>query len=71
MFMYRVKEGILGCAIGDALGTITKGAKREELLNHPVLKMTPCLKKGLPKGSWGDTTSLTLATMYAITKKGL
>lgn len=69
--MYRVKEGILGCAIGDALGTVTKNQSREYLIDHPVLKMTPSLKKGLPKGSWGDTTSLTLATMYAITKKGM
>ena len=69
--MYRVKEGIIGCAIGDALGTITKNQDRDYLLDHPVLKMTPCIKKGLPKGSWGDSTSLMLATTYAITKKGI
>ncbi len=69
--MYRVKEGIIGCAIGDALGTITKNQRRDDLLEHPVLKMTPCLKKGLPKGAWGDSTSLLIATTYAITKKGI
>lgn len=56
--MYRVKEGIIGSAIGDALGTTTKGQAREYLLEHPVLKMTPCIKKGIPKGAWGDSTSL-------------
>lgn len=69
--MYRVKEGIIGSAIGDALGTITKGQARDYLLNHPVLRMAPCIKKGLPKGSWGDSTSLMIATTYAITKRGL
>ncbi len=69
--MYRVKEGIIGGAIGDALGTITKNRNRDDLLSNPVLKMVPCIKKGLPKGSWGDSTSLMLATMYAITKKGI
>lgn len=69
--MYRVKEGIIGSAIGDALGTTTKGQEREYLLEHPVLKMTPCIKKGIPKGAWGDSTSLMVATTYAITKRGL
>ncbi len=69
--MYRVKEGIIGSAIGDALGTTTKGQAREHLLEHPVLKMTPCIKKGIPKGAWGDSTSLMVATTYAITKRGL
>lgn len=69
--MYRVKEGVLGCAIGDALGTITKDQKRDYLLEHPVLKMIPCIKRGLPKGAWGDSTSLAIATTYAITKRGL
>ncbi len=69
--MYRVKEGIIGCAIADALGTITKNQDRNYLLEHPVLKMGPCIKKGLPKGTWGDSTSLMLAVTSAITKKGL
>ncbi len=69
--MYRVKEGIIGCSIGDALACSTKGQNREYLLNNPTLKMLPCIKKGIPKGSWGDSTSLMIATMSAITKKGL
>ncbi len=69
--MYRVKEGIIGSAIGDALGTTTKGQAREYLLEHPVLKMAPCIKKGIPKGAWGDSTSLMVATTSAITKRGL
>lgn len=69
--MYRVKEGILGGAIADALGIVTKGQDREYLLNNPVLKMLPTVKKGIPKGAWGDSTSLMLATTYSISRKGL
>lgn len=69
--MYRVKEGIIGSAIGDALGSATKGLDREYLLEKPVLKMLPSVKKGIPKGAWGDSTSLMIATIYSISKKGL
>ena len=68
--MYRVKEGIIGNAIGDALCVSTKGQTREYLLEHPVLKMLPCIKKGIPKGAWSDSTSLMIATTSAINKKG-
>ena len=69
--MYRVKEGIIGCAVGDAFGYSSKGQERDELLNKPVLKMLPSIKNGIPKGSWSDSTSLTLATMNSICKKNI
>ena len=69
--MYRVKEGIIGCAIGDALGVSSKGHSRDYLLDHPVLKMTPSIKKGIPKGAWSDSTSLMLATTDAIIKRNI
>lgn len=69
--MYRVKEGIIGSAIGDALGCSTKGQDREYLLDNPILKMYPNIKKGIPRGSWGESTSLMIATMCAISKRGL
>ena len=70
-YMYRVKEGIIGNAIGDSFGVATKGQSREYLLNNPVLKMLPSIKKGIPKGSWSDCTSLMISTMNAISKKDL
>lgn len=69
--MYRVKEGIIGCAIGDALGLSAKGQKREYLLDHPVLKMLPSIRKNIQKGSWSDCTSLMIATTVAITKRDI
>lgn len=69
--MYRVKEGIIGCAIGDSLGLSSKGQKREYLLEHPVLKMLPSVRRGIQKGAWSDCTSLMLATTASITKRGM
>lgn len=69
--MYRVKEGIIGTAIGDSFSIVTKGQSREYLLDNPVLKMLPSIKKGIPRGSWSDCTSLMIATMSAISKKDL
>lgn len=69
--MYRVKEGIIGSAIGDALGISSKGKDRLYLLDNPVLKMSGDIKRGIPKGAWGDSTSILVATMNAINKKGI
>lgn len=69
--MYRVKEGIIGSAIGDALGISSKGKDRLYLLDNPVLKMSGNIKIGVPKGAWGDSTSIMIATMNAINKKGI
>ena len=68
--MYRVKEGIIGSAIGDALGCSTKDQNREYLLDSPVLKMYPNIKKGIPRGSWGESTSLMITTS-AISRRGI
>jgi len=69
--MYRVKDGILGLAVGDAMGMPTEFLERETLFEKPVLKMTPKISTGIPKGAWGDNTSLTIATMDAMSKSGL
>jgi len=69
--MYRVRDGIFGLAVGDAMGLPTEFMNREVLLVKPVLKMTPKISAGIPKGAWGDNTSLTIATMDAMSKSGL
>ena len=71
MNMYHVKDGVLGEAIGDAMGVPTEFARRENLLEKPVLKMVPRIRDGIPKGAWSDDTSLTIATMDALSKSGL
>ncbi len=69
--MYHVKDGVIGLAIGDAMGVPTEFSKRDNLLEKPVLKMIPKIRDGIPKGAWSDDTSLTIATMDAITKSGM
>lgn len=69
--MYHVRDGVIGMAVGEAMGVPTKSNKRESLLEKPVLKMIPKISHGIPKGAWSDCTSLTIATMDAISKSGL
>lgn len=69
--MYHVKDGIIGLAVGDAMGVPTEFCKRDDLLEKPVVRMMPRIRDGIPKGAWSDDTSLTIATMDAITKSGI
>ncbi|MDD2391368.1 MAG: ADP-ribosylglycohydrolase family protein [Bacilli bacterium] len=67
----RVKDGIIGFAVGDAMGVPTEFHKREDLLKKPVTKMIENRFEGLPKGSWSDDTSMVVATIYALMENGL
>lgn len=69
--MYHVRDGVLGLAIGNAMGVPTTTNKREDLLEKPVTKMMPRIRDGVPKGAWSDSTSLTIATMDAIANSGI
>ena len=69
--MYHVRDGVIGLAIGEAMGVPTEFSKRELLLEKPIVKMMPKISNGIPKGAWSSGTSLTIATMDAISKSGL
>jgi len=60
------KNGIIGFAIGDAMGVPNEFCLREKLIKNPVTEMTGFGSHDVPKGSWSDDTSLTLATMDSI-----
>jgi len=62
----EVKAGILGFAVGDALGVPVEFAPREELEFFPVTDMQEFGAHKQPKGTWSDDTSMTLATMDGI-----
>lgn len=53
-----ILNGVLGLAVGDALGCAAQGKTREILKFAPVLEM----KRGL----WSDDTSLTLCTLASL-----
>ncbi len=64
--MMRLKNSILGFAIGDAMGVPLEFMKRSELICNPVTKMLPSSIYNVPKGTWSDDTSMTLATIDSI-----
>ena len=63
-------DGILGLAIGDAMGVPLEYMDREVLLAKPVTKMLGYGNYEIEKGHWSDDTALSLATMESLTKEG-
>lgn len=56
--MSKVRDGIIGHAIGDAMGVPVEFAIREKLLKHPVTKMLGYGSHDVPEGSWSDDTTM-------------
>ena len=68
MILMKIIDGILGFAIGDAMGVPIEFCNREDLLNNPVTKMQGYGQYSVPKGTWSDDTAMTLATIDSLTK---
>lgn len=62
------RNGIIGFAIGDAMGVPLKFISREKLFEAPITQMTDGGSHDQPCGTWSDETSTTLATMDSIIK---
>lgn len=62
----KSNNGIIGFAIGDALGVPVEFKSREELIQYPIVEMIGYGSHKVPKGCWSDDTSMTLATMESI-----
>ena len=67
--MVKVYDGIIGVAIGDALGVPVEFISREELEKFPVTGMQGYGVHNQPMGTWSDDTSLTLALVDSIAYK--
>ena len=68
----KVKDGIIGLVVGDALGVPVEFTSRSELEENPVTRMEGYGMYNQPAGTWSDDTSMTLATMTSIiNKKGI
>ncbi len=65
----KVKDGICGFVVGDALGVPVEFFSRRELEEDPVVDMRSYGTYSQPKGTWSDDSSMTLATMYSIVNK--
>lgn len=64
--MSVIKDGLIGFAIGDAMGVPIEFVSREKLLENPVTSMIGHGTYDLPEGVWSDDTSMTLATMDSL-----
>lgn len=63
--MSKVLDCVIGHAVGDAMGVPTEFCAREKLLKNPVTDMIGFGSHPVPKGSWSDDTSMSIATMDA------
>ena len=66
--MNCVKDGIFGLVVGDALGLPYVWYHKEELEKDPITGMGSFGFHQMPKGTWSDDSSLTLALMASIVK---
>ncbi len=66
----KMKAGILGFAVGDALGVPVEFLSRKILQKNPVKGMFGFGSHDVPEGTWSDDTSLMIATMDSIVIKG-
>lgn len=67
--MKKVYDGIIGLAIGDAMGVPFEFKSRQEIAKNPVVTMRGYGTHDQPIGTWSDDTSLTLALMDSIAEK--
>ena len=66
--MYKIYDGIIGAAIGDALGVPVEFESRADITKDPVTTMRGYGTHHQPAGTWSDDTSLTLALIDSITQ---
>lgn len=65
----KVKDGIIGLVVGDALGVPVEFVSRHMLEKNPVFTMIGGGIHNQPPGTWSDDTSMTIATMTSIINK--
>lgn len=67
--MSKIKDGIIGHAIGDAMGVPVEFCIRENLLEKPITEMIGHKSHDVPAGTWSDDTSMEIATIDSIINK--
>lgn len=63
--------GILGLAVGDALGVPVEFCHRDQLRRNPVTDMRGYGTHNQPPGTWSDDTSLTLCLVESLCDYGV
>lgn len=64
-------DGLMGFVIGEVAGIPLVNRTREELLKKPVTKMVGEGTFDTQEGTWGDSTSLMIATIDSINAKNI
>lgn len=63
MLLEKMKGGLLGLAVGDALGVPVASQPRSERLKDPVTQMRGWGTHHQPPGTWSDATGISLAAL--------
>ncbi|MBQ6284708.1 MAG: ADP-ribosylglycohydrolase family protein [Bacilli bacterium] len=66
---YKVRSGIIGFAIGDALGVPVEFTDRQSRKIAPVTDMQGYGSHHVPEGTWSDDTSMSIAFMDSVIKE--
>lgn len=69
--MSKIKDGVIGHAIGDAIGVPVEFRSRTYLDRNPVRGMIGNGVHNQPIGTWSDDTSLEVCLMESICDKGV
>jgi ADP-ribosylglycohydrolase len=64
----RIKDALLGVAIGDALGVPVEFRSRSDIQKNPVTDMRGYGTYNVPAGTWSDDSSLTFCLAEALTQ---
>ena len=67
--MSKVIDGVIGHAIGDAMGVPVEFCLRDELFRHPVMTMIGHGSHDVLEGSWSDDTSMEICLMSSFIDK--
>ena len=62
----KMKGGMTGLIVGDALGVPVEFVSRQRLMENPVTGMRGEGTYGMPKGTWSDDSSMAIATVQSI-----
>lgn len=68
LFQKQIQDGMLGLAIGDALGVPVEFRSRERLKQNPVTGMRAYGTHNQPAGTWSDDTTMALCTLESLAK---
>ena len=64
----KIKSVMIGHAVGDALGVPVEFFSRDEMAKYPVFDMEGYGTYEVPKGTWSDDTSMSLAALDSLAK---